>query len=178
MKKILYILRHAKAEVGSATLDDHERALNEQGVAACEVIGKYMADQAVNPGLVLCSTAKRAKETWALVKEASGLQAQQEYTDRLYLASANEMVGQLAQLPDSVASVMIVGHNPGLHQLCLALAKKGDEKSLDQLHMTFPTCAFAAIDLGETAWRDIALVDSALKTFVTPSLLSPLHSDD
>ena len=176
--KRLYILRHAKAETGSPSQDDHERGLVEQGFAACDVMGKYIKNQAIVPALILCSTAKRALETWKLVKNSSKINAPEEVTDRLYLASANEILGQLASMPETVDSVMIVGHNPGLHQLCLALAKKGDEGLFDRLHLKFPTCALASIDLGEVAWRDIASSDGVLKAFITPRILSSIHADE
>lgn len=170
--KTVYILRHAKAETGSATQDDHDRGLIQQGLDACLVIGKYMADQAINPDLVLCSTAKRAKITWSLVREASKNTSKQEFTDMLYLASANEVVKQLMCLPESITSVLVVGHNPGLHQLSLNLAKKADDAMLDRLMMKFPTCAMATIDLGETSWEEMARSSGSLKAFVTPRFLT------
>src|SRR4051812_16331427 len=112
--KKLYILRHAKAETGSASQDDHDRDLNDQGIKACAVMGYYLSRQPVVPQLVLCSTAKRAKETWRLVKAASKLKIPEEFSDRLYLASANEVLNQLAMLPETLSTVMVVGHNPGL----------------------------------------------------------------
>ena len=172
LTKTLYILRHGKAETGSATLDDHERGLNQQGIDACAVIGKYMVDKAIKPDLVLCSTAKRAKTTWNLVKEASKCTSKQEFTDALYLASANEIVKHLACLPETMSSVMVVGHNPGLHQLCLNVSKQGDEDLLELLMMKFPTCAFATIDLGDTLWEQMVHANGRLAIFVTPRLLS------
>lgn len=170
--KTVYILRHAKAETGSATLDDHERGINQQGLDACVVIGKYMASESIIPDLVLCSTAKRAKTTWALVRETSKNTSKQEFTDMLYLASANEVVKQLMCLPESISSVMVVGHNPGLHQLSLNLAKKADDATLDRLMLKFPTCALATIDLGETSWEEMARAHGSLKAFVTPRFLT------
>jgi phosphohistidine phosphatase len=170
--KTLYLLRHAKAETGSATLDDHERGINQQGLDACVVIGKYITEAGISPDLVLCSTAKRAKTTWALVREASKNTSKQEFTDMLYLASANEVVKQLMCLPESIHSVMVVGHNPGLHQLSLDLSKKADDATIDRLMLKFPTCALATIDLGETSWEGMAQAHGSLKAFVTPRFLT------
>ena len=125
--KTLYLLRHAKAETGTATQDDHDRGLNQQGLEACQIMGQYIAGRAMVPQLVLCSTAKRAKTTWSLVREASRNTSKQEFSDMLYLASANEVIKQLMCLPEDVSSVMVVGHNPGLHQLSLTLSKRGDD---------------------------------------------------
>lgn len=170
-RKTLIILRHAKAETGSASQDDHERGLNDIGVAACAIVGKYIAGQRISPDTVLCSTALRARATWALVKKAAGIGPPEEFTDRLYLASANETLNLLAALPETARSVMLVGHNPGFHQLCLTLARKGDEALLDRLVLKFPTCALAVIELGEGEWKDVAQAQSALQSFVTPKML-------
>ncbi len=166
--KTLYILRHGKAETGSASQDDHERTLNDQGIKACAVMGKYLASQPVAPQLILCSDAKRTQNTWKLVKEASKLSVPEEYTDRLYLASANEVLNQLSSLPETISAVLVVGHNPGLHQLSINLAKKGDEALIDRLLLKFPTCAMSTVELGPVLWRDIFHADSTLKAFTTP----------
>jgi len=94
-----------------------------------------------------------------------------EYTEKLYLASDNELLNLISETPENVGSLMIVGHNPGLHQLCLKLAKEGDDKLLDTMMLKFPTCTFAAISLGDSAWNNVARADGELKMFVMPENL-------
>jgi phosphohistidine phosphatase len=171
VSKTLYILRHAKAETGSATQDDHDRGLNPQGLEACQIMGKYLAGHAIVPQLVLCSTARRAKTTWSLVREAGRNGSRQEFSDALYLASANEVIKQLMCLPEEISSVMVVGHNPGLHQLSLTLSRRGDDALIDRLTMKFPTCALATINLGATRWERMNEAAGTLVDFVTPRLL-------
>jgi phosphohistidine phosphatase len=84
------------------------------------------------------------------------------------------MLQLLGQLDESVTRVMIVGHNPGLHQFCLKLAKSGDAGLMDNLHIKFPTCSFAGIALGYTPWRELAHAHGELKIFVNPSMLGNL----
>ena len=129
---------------------------------------KYLVRHGIQPDLVLCSTAERASQTWGHVEEAFKVVPPVEYSERLYLASANEIISQLADIPDGVQRLMIVGHNPGLHQLCLKLTKKGAEHLLDMIVLKFPTCAFAAIELGDIAWSELARAQGELTAFVTP----------
>ncbi len=63
-QKTLYILRHAKTETGNAAQEDHERAINERGIEAARLMGKYLARHGILPDQVLCSTAERATQTW------------------------------------------------------------------------------------------------------------------
>ena len=170
-QKTLYILRHAKAEAGNATQGDHERMLAERGVDAADHMGKYLVRRSIVPELVLCSTAQRASQTWEHVQQAYKVAPPLEYSERAYLASPNELLFLISQIPESVSSLLIVGHNPGLHQLCLKLAKHGDDDALDRVTLKFPTCAFAAIDLGVVAWSDVARAEGTLTLFVTPKSL-------
>lgn len=170
-KKTLYILRHAKAETGRPSQDDHQRGLNERGIEACDIMGKYMVRHGIVPDRVLCSTAERAYNTWARVQEAYKESPPVEYSEQLYLASANEVLKHVAHTPENVKSLMVVGHNPGLHQLCLKLARTGDEKLLDVLMLKFPTCALATLNY-DGKWTDIPSARCELKGFITPKMLS------
>src|SRR5262249_45132842 len=112
--KTLYILRHAKAEPAAANQDDHESGLNERRTLAGLGMGKYFVRQLIMPDNVLCSTAERAFRTWAYVQEAYKQPPSVEYSERLYLASANETVTLLSATDENIRQLMIVGHNPGL----------------------------------------------------------------
>ena len=166
--KTLYILRHAKAETGLATQDDHDRALTGRGILAAQEMGKYLVAQGIQPDLVLCSTALRAKMTWEEAQHAYTTVPPTEYSHQAYLASGNELLKLIAPLSELLGSLMIVGHNPGLHQLCLKLSRQGDDLLLDALTLKFPTCAFAAIALGEVTWDVVAKANGELKLFTTP----------
>lgn len=174
-QKILYILRHAKAETGAPHQEDHDRHLTDRGEAAARAMGAFFNQQGVRLDQVLCSTANRARETWEQVAQVFSTSAQVEYSDRLYLASVNETTQLLANADEQVARLLIVGHNPGLHQFCLKFAKSGPISLMDTLAIKFPTCAFAAIALGDAPWRDLAHTHGELKAFVTPSMLGDLE---
>lgn len=169
MTKTLYILRHAKAETGTPTQEDHTRALTERGIVAAQQMGARLFRQGIIPDLVLCSTAVRTRQTWQYVGLAYTPAPPVQYLERGYQASANEWLSLVAEVEDSVRSLLIIGHNPGLHQLCLKLAVQGDEPRLDAVSLKFPTCAFAAIELGEVSWRDASRARGTLTYFTTPS---------
>lgn len=170
MEKTLIILRHAKAESGAGGQDDHARHINARGLQAAGIIGTYLKQKAIKPDLVVCSGAVRARETWAGVQQAYGAPLSVEYNEKLYLASANETLKQLSSLPETVKQVLVVGHNPGLHQLAVKMARYGKENLLDTLAIKFPTCALATITFDET-WHDAVQARGTLVDFVTPKML-------
>lgn len=170
-QKTLYILRHAKAEHGSAQQDDHERGIIDVGVQAAKSVGLFMKEESIILDKVLCSNANRARMTWDMVCDVYHTDTATDYQERLYLASMNELLGLIALTDEAVNNICIVGHNPGLHQLCLKLAKSGDAELLDTLSIKFPTCSFAEIELGATPWHDVQHMHGELKKFVTPSML-------
>jgi len=177
MQKTLYILRHAKAETGLPHQDDHSRKLVERGIEAAQIVGAYMYGQGIKPSKIICSDAVRTHETWSQIEGIYRLPMNVEFSRKIYLSSANEMVQQLTTLPNQISSVLLIGHNPGVHQLCLKFAKDGDEDLLDLMHLKFPTCALASIDLGVTTWSDIANAHGTLLDFVTPKMLAGITDD-
>jgi len=177
MQKNLYILRHAKAETGLPHQDDHSRKLVERGIQAAQIMGAHMFRQGIKPDKVICSDAVRTHETWSQIESIYPVPLNVEFSRKLYLASANEMLQSLVRLPNQLSSVMLIGHNPGVHQVCLKLAKEGDEDLLDRMYLKFPTCALAVINLGDTTWENIADARGALTDFITPKMLAGIGDD-
>ncbi len=177
MAKILYVLRHAKAEAGFSNQADHSRRLVERGIEAAQITGAYLFRQQIKPEAVICSDAARARETWRQIEAIYSSPLNVEFTAQLYMASAGELFRYLSGLPDNINSALIIGHNPGLHQLCLMLAADGDEDILDAMHLKFPTCALAAINLGDISWHDIEQSTGKLIDFVTPKMLAGIVDD-
>lgn len=175
MKKTLYILRHAKAETGAPHQDDHSRRLVDRGVEAAQIVGAYMFRQGIKPVKVLCSDAVRTRETWAQI-EANYPSPNVEFTRKLYLCSAHEMLGLLSGLPEAVSFVLLVAHNPGIHQLCLKLGQQGDEDVIDAMHLKFPTAALATIEL-DSSWSDVRAAVGRLVDYVTPKMLAGIVDD-
>jgi phosphohistidine phosphatase len=115
----LYLLRHAKSSWDEPGLADFDRPLSRRGRRNAAVLATHLSEKAIEAELVLCSPARRARET----AEALGLEA--HFEAGLYGASSDELARRLAALPGSVDSAMLVGHNPGLEELGRALGAEG-----------------------------------------------------
>ena len=168
--KTLWLLRHAKASAGGADLADRERPLTPRGREAAERIGRYLAEREVRSGLVLCSPSLRTRETLEVVEKALGRDLPVEFEDGLYLASDRDLQARVEQVPDDVASVLLVGHNPGIAELALQLAVRGDPEALAELHRKFPTGALAELRIHSQRWRQFAR-GCELVSFMTPKQL-------
>ena len=124
--------------------------------------------EAVRPRLVLCSSARRARETLAELKPALGDQAEVVVTDDLYGADTAEILHRLGEVDQNIASVMIVGHNPGLHDLALDLTAHGDAAAISQLNAKFPTGALATLHVGRARWDELAAGQAYLASLLLP----------
>jgi phosphohistidine phosphatase len=123
MKRV-YLLRHARSSWKRPELPDHDRPLAGRGKRATKVILRHMRAQEFVPELVLCSTARRARETLERIEPALGgvpVRVERE----LYGASARELLARLRRLPDDVGSVLVIGHNPGMHELGVGARRLG-----------------------------------------------------
>ena len=144
----LYLLRHAKSSWKDGSLDDHDRPLAPRGRKASKAIGRYLRDHDIVPELVLCSSAKRARQTLERLGPA-GVDARVEA--ELYGAGTDSLLARLRAVPDDVESVMLIGHNPGMQQLAFLLAGLDDK---------FPTAALATLECDGWATLETAeLID-------------------
>jgi phosphohistidine phosphatase len=166
--RVLYLLRHAKSSWDEPNLADHDRPLAPRGRRAARRVADHVRAEAVRPTLVLCSSARRTQETLAELTPTLGDQAEVIVTDELYGADAAAILHRLGEVDQSVASVMIVGHNPGLHDLALELTGDGDAAAISQLHTKFPTGALATLHLGPTGWDELAAGQAYLANLVLP----------
>jgi phosphohistidine phosphatase len=164
--KRLYLLRHAKSSWDDPGLPDRERPLAPRGRKAAKAMADHLRHERVRPGLVLCSSASRTRETLERIAPALGEEAQIEVEDDLYGASASQLLTRLRRVPDSVASVLVIGHNPGLQELALTLAAAGDE--LPRLREKLPTGGLAVIELRRLTWSGLQPGDGELVGLVLP----------
>jgi phosphohistidine phosphatase len=166
--KRLCLLRHAKSDRSDPAAPDFERGLNARGREAAPAMGRYLRRQRLLPDMVLCSAARRARETWELAAPASKAAIPVEYSERLYLAAAPQILRLVRQLPESAGSALLLGHNPGFHMLALALVGAGDAAARARLQAKFPTAALAVVDFDVRRWRDIGEGQGLLERFVAP----------
>jgi phosphohistidine phosphatase len=166
--KTLLVLRHAKSSWDEASLDDHDRPLAPRGRKALPLLARHLQHRVTPPELVLCSSAERARETLAGVARALG-GPRVEIEGALYMAGADSLLDRLRSLPADTGVVMLVGHNPGLQSLVLALASEGD--ALGEVRAKFATGALATIELDVDTWADVAPGTGRLTGLVTPRAL-------
>jgi phosphohistidine phosphatase len=165
--KTLLLLRHAKSSWADPVVPDHERPLAPRGARAAERVAEHLADESIHPALVLCSTARRARETLDALRPVLGESADVRLESDLYGADAGELLERLRAVDPEVASVMVIGHNPGLEDLALELAGSGDEAALAQLRTKFPTGALATLEL-PSGWVELGPGGAALTGLVVP----------
>ncbi len=161
----LYLLRHAKSSWDDPGLADHERPLAARGERAARRMAEIMARDGIAPELVLCSSARRARDT--LTRVAVGIPSIPDVRveDELYAASARSTLARLRRVPDSVKSVMVVGHNPGLQELALwLLDPPGRARVGDKL----PTGALAALQLDVPSWNRLRRRSATLQAVIRP----------
>ncbi|MCX5199170.1 histidine phosphatase family protein [Streptomyces sp. NBC_00249] len=167
----LVLLRHAKSAWPDTA--DHERPLGPRGLRDAPAAGQWLRDTGCLPELVICSTARRARETWALAAEQLGGQVPVRFDERVYAAEPEELLAVVSEAPEEVRTLLLVGHNPGLAGLALGLAgEEADEGALDRLAEKFPTSAIAVLAC-PGPWRGLAPGTARLTDFAVPRGAAP-----
>jgi phosphohistidine phosphatase len=161
--KTLWLLRHAKSSWDDPALSDHDRPLAPRGLKAGKRIRRWAADHRVRPDLVLCSTAARAQATLELVLPGLG-SPQVELEVAIYHASADFLLDRLRALDSGLDSVLLIGHNPSLHDLAHLLAPPGPD--------ALPTGALAELRLEVETWHDARPGCALLQRLVLPRSLA------
>jgi phosphohistidine phosphatase len=145
MSRQLIVLRHAKAERGA--YPDHERPLTARGRIDALAAGRWLLEAGLHPDLTVCSTAVRAKETWALAAAELGDGVPTVYERAVYGAEEDELIQVLREVDEHAKRVVLCGHNPGLQYLVLALAGSGSDEDLLRARRDFGTAAIAVLDV-------------------------------
>jgi phosphohistidine phosphatase len=162
MSKLLYILRHAKAEF--ATDSDHARQLTPRGLSDATALGEWLRMQSEQPQHVWCSTAARTVSTHG----ALGLDVPVAFSDGLYLGDERDWLGCIHAVPEEIQRILIIGHNPGMHALAAKLAHSAKSNAeMEQLREGFPTCALAIISFN-SSWSEITEDSGQLEHFRRP----------
>jgi phosphohistidine phosphatase len=127
--RTLVLLRHAKADNPPA-VSDIDRPLTARGHADAAAAGAWLSHRGYLPDLVVCSPSRRTRETWHDVALAMSTAPDVRFDDEVYAASADELLDLVCGMDDSSATVLVVGHNPGLSQLSMLLDQTGDAEGL------------------------------------------------
>ena len=155
----LFVLRHAKSSWDDPALADHDRPLAPRGRRAVKLLAEYIRANHIEPAQVLCSSARRTRETYDGISPGGELLVEPE----LYEARAQRLLERLRRVPDPIPSVMVIGHNPALHMLVLELtaAEGGD------LEPKFPTGALATLRFAR-GWSQLAPGTAELVDLIRP----------
>jgi phosphohistidine phosphatase len=170
MRRLL-LLRHAKTERAEPGQRDRDRKLTKRGRDDAPAIGTYMARHGLNPDLALVSPAKRAQETWVLVTPAFAKAPRLVVEDRIYNATAEDLFKIISETRGA-HSLVVVGHNPGLHDIAMQLIASGDVEARERVAEKLPTAGLVVIDLAFDDWSRLHLHSGRLERFVTPRLIA------
>ena len=162
----LLLLRHAKSSWGNPSLQDFARPLNERGRGAADLIGRFLAARGLIPEMIFCSTARRTRETLALLMPHLAQNMDIRLDGRLYGADVGGYKALVADVPDRVETVMVIGHNPAIEDYARQLALDGAPADLTALHGKYPTGALAVLAAPAGAWRH--LTRAHLELFQVP----------
>jgi len=149
----LYLMRHGKAQAGMPPGGgDLQRALVDRGRRESRRMGAFCRDRTQPPTLILCSPARRTVETADSFCEGFGETLPRKVVDGIYMGSPGSLLYALAESGGSEAGVIVIGHNPGLHALALALGRRGPGPAYARLSSRFPTAALAVFETGIDDW--------------------------
>ncbi|MCJ0874559.1 histidine phosphatase family protein [Streptomyces sp. AP-93] len=165
----LVLLRHAKSAWPDVA--DHERPLGPRGLRDAPAAGRWLRDADCVPALVICSTARRARETWALAAGQLGAAVPVRFDERVYAAEPEELLEVVSGVPREVGTLLLVGHNPGLADLAVSLARKAvdaaEAGAIARLSEKFPTSAIAVLAC-PGSWQELAPGSARLTDFAVP----------
>ncbi len=168
----LILLRHAKAVRGTAEVPDHERALTPDGRRTAAAMGAAMRGLGLMPDVILVSSALRTQETLDALEPWEQDRPNIETIPGLYMASHLQIRDLLRELPETVRCVLVIGHNPGIHDLAQHLAGKLGPQSarpeLARLAQDYPTSALTEFIIA-TPWHIIGGAGASLTRFIQPT---------
>ncbi len=170
MRRLL-LLRHSTADRPQPGTRDHARVLTEPGRADAARIGLYLARHELSPDLACISPSVRTLETWDLAAAALHPAPPARTDQRLYDATAESLFKVIAEIPPTSRAVILVGHNPGLHEFALMLIASGDIERRESLREGLPTTGLAVIDFAFDDWSRLHWHSGRLERFVTPRSL-------
>ncbi|MFK5633187.1 MULTISPECIES: SixA phosphatase family protein [unclassified Ornithinimicrobium] len=157
MTRTLVVVRHAKAQ-HSHPDGDHERELAPRGMEDAQGLGRWLAEQDLLPDLVLASTAARTRQTTEHLLAGAGASGVDVWSARgIYDGGPSAVIAAVHEAPEDATTVWVVGHQPAVGMLTLALADPGDsdEGVLDEVGGHFPTAAAAVLHTHAVSWVDL-----------------------
>lgn len=164
----LIIMRHSKADWPGG-VDDHDRPLEERGHREAPLAGRWLMEQGVVPDFILCSSALRTRQTCTWVCSELGDKAPTPKLESgLYAASALRMLTVINYVPDTVTTLMVIAHLPGVQDLAVHLASRDSNQDAYMDAATkYPTSALTVMET-EKPWAELDGQDARLVSFAVP----------
>ena len=163
MTRRLILTRHAKSDWDNPLLDDHDRPLNDRGVRSAAAIGNWLAARDLRPDALLCSTARRTRDTWAGIADKLGRGTAEHFLPELYHASSDRILAAIHGMTEP--TLMLIGHNPGIGD---AAARLVSDPPDHPRFMAYPTGATLVVDFRTDDWRGVLWGTGQVAEFVVP----------
>ena len=165
----LMLLRHAKSSWTDPGSDDRDRPLTARGRKAAAAMGGMMRARGFLPDLVLCSPARRTRETWDLIAAELRNAPRMLIDEALYdFGNGGRVAEVIRQRGDTAQTLLVVGHNPSLERLALRLSGSGERKLQDRLAKKYPTGALAVFDAACRSWAEFEDNTASITHFIRP----------
>ena len=173
----LVLFRHAKS-AWPPDVPDHDRPLGRRGIRDAPVMGGWLRGAGCVPDRVLCSTARRARETWQLAQPGLAAAPPVTFDRGIYDGAAAELLALVRRVPAATGTLLLIGHDPAISDLALMLvaatpgatagtAPDAGGSDLDRMRAKFPTAAIAVLEPAGT-WHDLTAEQAWLTAFITP----------
>lgn len=167
----LMLLRHAKSDWPD--VPDRDRPLAKRGRRDAPLVGRWLRDHGYLPDAVVCSAARRTRQTWELVAPELGGSPSVTFEPRAYGASAQSLLYLARELPGACRAALLIGHNPAISELATSLAESSAEDGAPPSRVIrFPTAAVAVLDFAGD-WPALAPGQARLVDFAAPADLQP-----
>jgi phosphohistidine phosphatase len=174
----LLLLRHAKSSWKHRDLDDFDRPLARRGRNDAALVATRIAAVGLKPQKILCSSARRCRETLAALLPSLEGDVDLRLLRDLYLADEDHTIDQIRAHGGGAATLMVIGHNPGLEETALALAGTGRPELIEALADRYPTGTLAVIDFPAIKWVDIEPKTGRLVAFLRPNALDEVEEPE
>ena len=150
---------------------DRDRGLTQRGRNDAVKIGTYMTHHALQPTYAIVSTARRTRETWEQVLSTFPQSCAVDYRDGLYNARSEIILEVIREADRSARTLLVIGHNPGMHDVARLLIASGDVEARERLNEALPTAGLAVIDFAGNNWDLVHDRGGRLERFISPRLL-------
>lgn len=163
MSKTLILMRHAEAQPQVISHSDRERILTLKGWQELEAIKRSLQRKLISIDTVLCSNATRTRQTFESIRTLLPITAEIIYDDRLYQASALQIIKQISCVKDERKGIIVIGHNPGLSDFLNLITKR-------EISASYFSSSAVAFFKTDTLWSQLRAQDLTLYDFLTPQL--------